>query len=255
MADDNVLLRLDRLEARAAIENLMGWYQHYFSLRDTDSILEKLWAEDTCAITLEDRFYGVYEGREGAFPDGGMRTYYASVMGFGSPADRPGKLMSYAMTTQTLEVAADAQTAQGLWLAIGAEGDAGELVYDDVGRPDRRVSGVHLTSTTPDGKRYQADWVWQKMAVDFIRRPHGWKIWHLHIYDVFRCPYGEDWVHFSQRRSALNEAWGAERCFSPYGKPPGRGCSYHWEYRMDAQPPARPIPPRPYVSQEDMSPC
>ena len=255
MADDNVLLRLDRLEARAAIENLMGWYQHYFSLRDTDSILEKLWAEDTCAITLEDRFYGVYEGREGAFPDGGMRTYYASVMGFGSPADRPGKLMSYAMTTQTLEIAADAQTAQGLWLAIGAEGDAGELVYDDVGRPDRRVSGVHLTSSTPDGKRYQADWVWQKMAVDFIRRPHGWKIWHLHIYDVFRCPYGEDWVHFSQRRSALNEAWGAERCFSPYGKPPGRGCSYHWEDRMDAQPPARPIPPRPYVSQEDMSPC
>ena len=111
MADDNVLLRLDRLEARAAIENLMGWYQHYFSLRDTDSILEKLWAEDTCAITLEDRFYGVYEGREGAFPDGGMRTYYASVMGFGSPADRPGKLMSYAMTTQTLEIAADAPTA------------------------------------------------------------------------------------------------------------------------------------------------
>lgn len=255
MADENVLLRLDRLEARVEIENLMGWYQHYFSLRDTGAILERLWAEDQCGITLEDRFYGVYEGRDGAFPDGGMRAYYDSVMGFGSPTDHPGKLMTYALTTQTLEVAADGQTAQGLWLAIGAEGDAGELAYDDVGRPDRRVSGVHLTSTTPNGKHYQADWVWQKMAVHFLHRPQGWKIWRLHIYDVFRCPYGEDWVLFSQKRPVLNELWGAEHCFSPYGKPPGQGCSFHWEYSLDAQPPQRPEPPRPYGDETELGPC
>lgn len=255
MADENVLFRLDRLEARVEIENLMGWYQHYFSLRDAGAILERLWAEDQCGITLEDRFYGVYEGRDGAFPDGGMRTYYDSVMGFGSPTDHPGKLMTYALTTQTLEVADDGQTAQGLWLAIGAEGDAGELAYDDVGRPDRRVSGVHLTSTTPDGKHYQADWVWQKMAVHFLHRPQGWKIWRLHIYDVFRCPYGEDWVLFSQKRPVLNELWGAEHCFSPYGKPPGQGCSFHWEYSLDAQPPQRPEPPRPYGDETELGPC
>jgi len=154
-----------------------------------------------------------------------------------------------------LEVAADGRTAKGLWVSVGAEGDAGELAYDDIGRPDRRVSGVHLTSKTPEGKRYQADWVWQKMAVDFIRRESGWKLWHLHIYDMFRCPYGEDWVTYSVKRPALNEAWAQERCFTPYGKPTGRGCLYHWEYRPDRFPPDRPEPPRPYRDASEIGEC
>lgn len=255
MTDNDILLRLDRLEARAEIENLMSRYQHYFSARNTEGILGELWAPDEMGITLEDRFYGVYEGRNGAFPDAGMKTYYDSAMGFGSPTDHPGKLMTYTLTTQMLEVAADAGSAKGLWLSIGAEGDAGELAYDDLGRPDRKVSGVHLTSTTPDGKRYQADWVWQKMAVDFIRTEAGWKLWHLHIYDVFRCPYGEDWVLFSQKRPALNEQWAVERCFTPYGKPPGHGCSYHWEYRIDSYPPEKPDLPAPYQTADEIGSC
>ena len=250
-----VLLRLERLEARAEIENLMARYEYLYTARDARAILDELWAEDGCGITVEDRFYGVYEGRDGAFPDAGMKTYYDSVFGFGSPSDHPGKLSCYTLTTQMLEVAGNAQTAKGLWLSIGAEGDAGELAYDDLGRPDRRVSGVHLTSVSPEGKRYQADWVWQKMAVDFIRRPQGWRLWHLHIYDMFRCPYGQDWVTFSARRPELNERWAVERCFTPYGKPTGRGCQYHWEYSTDSYPPVRPELPHPYQNAEDIGEC
>ena len=90
MNETELLLRLDRLEARAEIENLMARYEHLFTLRDADGILSQLWADDDRDISIEDRFYGVYEGRDGAFPDAGMKTYYASVFGFGSPTDHPG---------------------------------------------------------------------------------------------------------------------------------------------------------------------
>jgi len=255
MTDPEVLRRLARLEARGEIENLMARYEDLYTKRDAAAILRELWAEDACGIWVEDRFYGVYEGRNGAFPDGGMTTYYDSVMGFGSPADHPGKLSCYTLTTQLIEVAADGETAQGLWVSVGAEGDAGELAYDDIGRPDRKVSGVHLTSCTPEGKRYQADWVWQKMRVDFIRRDTGWKIWHLHIYDVFRCPYGRDWVTYAPSRAADNERFGMERAFSPYGKPNGHGCEYYWEYSQNCKPPEKPVPPVPYRHAGEMSEC
>lgn len=107
MTEQELLLRLERLEARGEIENLMARYQHYYTLRNSQAILDELWAEDVCGITLEDRFYGVYEGRSGPFPDAGMKTYYDSAMGFGSPSDHPGKLVVYTLTTQALEVAAD----------------------------------------------------------------------------------------------------------------------------------------------------
>ena len=255
MTEQELLLRLERLEARGEIENLMARYQHYYTLRNSQAILDELWAEDVCGITLEDRFYGVYEGRSGAFPDAGMKTYYDSAMGFGYASDHPGKLVVYTLTTQALEVAADGLTARGLWLSIGAEGDGGELSYPDLGRPDRKVSGVHLTSVTADGKRYQADWVWQKIAVDLIRRETGWRIWHMHIYDIFRCPFGQDWVTFSAQRPALNELWAVERCFTPYGKPPGHGCQYHWEYSLDSQPSPWPTPPLPYANADGLGRC
>ena len=38
-------------------------------------------------------------------------------------------------------------------------------------------------------------------------------IWHMHIYDIFRCPFGQDWVTFSAQRPALNELWAVELSF------------------------------------------
>lgn len=47
----------------------MARYQHYYTLRNSQAILDELWAEDVCGITLEDRCHGVYEGRSGGpFP-------------------------------------------------------------------------------------------------------------------------------------------------------------------------------------------
>ena len=52
MTEQELLLRLERLEARGEIENLMARYQHYYTLRNSQAILDELWAEDVCGITL-----------------------------------------------------------------------------------------------------------------------------------------------------------------------------------------------------------
>ena len=39
MTEQELLLRLERLEARGEIENLMARYQHYYTLRNSQAIL------------------------------------------------------------------------------------------------------------------------------------------------------------------------------------------------------------------------
>lgn len=239
------------LLARADIEKLMSRYQHYYAARRSDRILSELWAQQRPDISVEDRFYGVYEGFDGPFPDAGLRTYYASAMNFGSPGSCPGKLTVCTATTQMLEIAGDLETAKGVWISIGLDADAGELASGGIGGGDRKRSGNLLSMRTPEGERYMADWVWQTYGVDFIREDDGWKLWHLHIYDLMRCPYDEDWVSYSRKRAEQNERLGLERSFTPYGKPAGHGVSYHWEYTIDAFPPLEPRPPEPYAHFSD----
>jgi len=120
-----------------------------------------------------------------------------------------------------------------------------------MGRDPAKVSGVTLDQVSPDGKRYMADWVWQKYGVDFVKEDGRWKIWHFHIYDIFRCPYHKDWVEYAQQRVEMDTALAAERAFSFYGKPPGEGTSFHWQYAPDTLPVLEPKPPEPYGSFDE----
>lgn len=234
------------LKARSEIENLMSRYQYYYAARMNKEIMEELWAQKAPDITMEDRFYGVYEGFKGAFPDAGIIMYYDTAMNAGSPKDYPGRMSVFTTTTQMIEVAEDGKTAKGIWISIGNETDAGDFGYNDVGKDPAKVSGVTLNSVSADGKRYMADWVWQKYGVDFIKEDGNWKIWHFHIYDIFRCPYNEDWVSYAKRRIEVDTQLAAERSFSFYGKPPGEGTSFHWQYSPDSLPVLEPKPPVPY---------
>lgn len=244
--------RTQALEDRCEIENLMSRYQYYYTARMNKEILEEIWAKGNIGITMEDRFFGVYENFDGAFPDAGLIMYYDTAMNAGSPKDYPGRMSVFTTTTQMIEVAGDGKTAKGIWLSIGTETDAGDLGYDDVGKDPAKVSGVTLDMTTEDGKRYKADWVWQKYGVDFIKEDGHWKLWHFHIYDIFRCPFDQDWVTFSEeRRIELDTKLASERSFSAYGKPPGQGTSFHWQYSPRSLPPLEPKPPKPYTHFEE----
>jgi len=237
-------------EDRNQIENLMSKYQYYYAAKMEKEILKELWSQQTKGIRVEERFFGIYEDFDGIFPDAGIKTYYATCLNAGSPQNYPGKMSVYATTTQMIEVAKDGKTAKGVWLAIGTETDAGEFAYDDVGE-DPKVSGVQLSGISEDGKRFMADWVWQKYGVDFVKEDDMWKIWHLHIYDIFRCPFDENWVTYSEKRQQRDLALSVERSFSLYGKPTGRGTSFHWQYMTESEPVLEPKPPVPYEKFED----
>lgn len=240
-----------RLKARNEIENLMSRFQYYYTAGMDREIMDELWASDQAGITVEEGCLGVYENREGAFPDGGVSGFFAAAMNIGTPKDYPGKMNLYTNTTQMIEVAGDGKTAKGIWTSIGTETDGGDYSYEGIDPDNDKVSGVKLSMTSRDGKRYQADWVWQKYGVDFLRENGSWKIWHMHIYDVFRCPFDQDWVSFAvSRGDSYTEKLAAERNANPYVKPPGQGTTFYWRYAPDQRPALQPEPPRPYQTYE-----
>ncbi len=78
-----------------------------------------------------------------------------------------GKSLVHALTTPYIEVAADGQTAQGLWYAPGY-----------VGGPT--TTGANVA------------YMYEKYGVDFIREDGEWKIWHLFVGTDFMAKPGED---------------------------------------------------------------
>jgi hypothetical protein len=85
--------------------------------------------------------------------------------------DRVGVMNIHALTTPVVEVAGDGKTAKGIWLSIGVE-----------------------TGPEPGKDKPQGYWAWCKYGVDFIKEEGKWKIWHLHVYGLFRTPYEKSWV-------------------------------------------------------------
>lgn len=215
--------------SRAAIENRMSRHQWLWAEGRGQQILDELWAQSREDVSFEYGASGVYRG---PWP---VASFYRK--------DRlPGKLSVYHLTTQQIEIAADGQTAQGAWFVIGTETDAGDLGTVPHETEQERIL---LTSATPDGKRYRAEWLWQKYEVDFILEGGIWKILHFHVREFFKCPFDRDWVRFSGERVESDGMW-LEQLFEsnvPYTggghfeNLPGAPTTSHWQYKIDILPP------------------
>ncbi len=107
-------------------------------------------------------------------------------------ADPEGKLILHATTTPVIEVAADGETAKGVWLMAGTESG---LTDPEVAEafPDMYSPGEVL------GKKVWAHWVWCKYAIDFLKQDGEWKIWKFRCYELARAPFEENWVSFGQK--------------------------------------------------------
>lgn len=227
---------------RDLIENLVSRYQYYFAAGLGDRIVDELWAHEVTTVSNEFGASGVYRGLRK------VRTYYQKDV-------VPGRFNMHTMTTPAIEIAGDGKTAKGVWMSIGVETDAGDLGPKPVeGYEQRKL----LTSTTADGKRFKAEWMWQKFEIEFIKEKTGWKIWHLHAYDVFRCPYDENWVTYAEKRFQI-DGLGIEAIYTknvPYGpdEPPENNADVpttsHWQYTVDAAPVLCPEPPEPYETMD-----
>jgi hypothetical protein len=240
--DNSLYLRIEELthkinilEAKSSIENLMGSYQYYYTAGNTKAITEGIWAQNNDNVSLEWGASGVFRGLKK------VSTFYEKDI-------IDGKLSLYTLNTAVIEVEKDNKSAKAIWTVIGTETDAGEL---GLNKPKTLEDKALLSSSTEDNLSYRAEWVWQKYEVDFIVENNEWRILHLHIHDIFRCPFDRDWVQYSKERFKtdgllIDSMFKSNLPFDPNGPPENNAneeSTFHWQYKVDSSPQQRPFPP------------
>lgn len=157
---------VDRWEARRRIQNVMGIFSQHILLKLEKKIYADLWSmrEDVC-IGINEGYYVGAEAVQGYFEAQHQKTERINqVLRKIFPDKVAGKTeeetygigtMNYfPLDTPVIEIAADGETAKGIW--------ALRNTYSDV--------------TTGGPEAY---WQWGWVAVDFIRENDDYKIWHL----------------------------------------------------------------------------
>jgi hypothetical protein len=195
---------IQRLKDSHEIQELMS---RYFYLHAANLLEEKvkLFALKTPGVRIEIADRGVFEGPEH------VRDHY--LKGEGSQ-DFTGKLYLHTLATPSIQVADDGKTAKGVWMSPGLE-----------------------TTDMGTNAKLSAYWSWGYMAADFVRENGVWKIWHYHVYGLFKCLYEKSWVEYIDKPNPED----AEMM----GKP-DRPTTYHREYSPDTKRELVPVPPLPY---------
>lgn len=183
----NTAALADRWHDRRAVMNLAGKYVMSLLLKREGELFDRYWSErgDVC-LSFND---GSYVGPEA------VRGYYAAqrentalVSRFlkerfparlGSLSDEElfgvGQFHGLPITTPVVEVAADGETAKGLWHVHGSDNTMG---------PWGPLSW----------------WKLGFLAIDFRRENGRWCLWHvLHAEDV-TAPMGENWLRPTERK-------------------------------------------------------
>jgi hypothetical protein len=163
--------RLEALERQVqrqadyvAIANVMGRYQYLHTAGRMDLIGKELFAYDHPDARSEYGPLGVF-GPEKSLEFFEVMTARGS---HGTGEIDPGRLELHQITTPVIEVAEDGQTAKAMWMSTGA---------------------IFIYSGAADEDRQTSLWDSGKYAVDFIKQDGVWKIWHLHVCDLWRSDY------------------------------------------------------------------
>jgi hypothetical protein len=225
-------LELARQRSHFELTNLMGRYQYLHTGGQMNLIGRELFAYDLPDARCEYGPLGVFGPEKSlAFFDAMTEAFTA-----GKGQCSPGLLELHQITTPVLEVAGDNQTAKGLWMSTGAI-----LMLHD--------------SDAEEGRSFT--WDSGKYAVDFIRTEQGWKIWHLHVCDLWRTPFDEDPVAHAApldrgTTQEMIDDWNARAAAGedvrPHGMPviPDAPTTFHYTYASDSVAPQEPKPPVPY---------
>jgi hypothetical protein len=161
-ADKEMQLRIERLEAAVAIQNIMSKYQSYHSASDQEKTVA-LFAKKTPGGKLVFRG-SIYEGYEG------VKNHFIVWMKE-AEKDLTGKLYLHEVVSPIIEVAQDAQTAKAQFSSIGCETAYG---------PNNTLMSL---------------WSWDKYHVDFVKEDGEWKIYNLDFHTTFLTPYeGKGWT-------------------------------------------------------------
>jgi hypothetical protein len=215
LENDNEELKkkVQLLEATREIANLMGRYLYLHEVRRESEFIDELYALETPGVSAEVAHYGVFEGKEGI-----MRM-------FTHPRPRgaeTGVMFENLLTTPVIEVAKDGKTAKGVWISPGLEAI-----------PD------------PETGNLRGFWCWTKYGCDFVKEDGKWKIWHYHVYRLFRTPYDMDWVEEYEHKL---EAKGLQL---EQKLKPDKPTSYDHPYSKTTEREYVPAPPEPYETFDD----
>ena len=224
---------LERQQSRNDIMNLMGRYQYYHTGGQMDRIGRELFAYWLPDARCEYGPLGVFG------PEKSLQFFDAMTELFtgGKGVCHPGLLEIHQITTPVVEVAEDNQTAKGMWMSTGAI-----LMLEDAGAEEG----------------YSFTWDSGKYAVDFINTDRGWKVWHLHVCDLWRTDFDHDPVANAQplpdrgTTQEMIDDWNARAAAGedvrPHGMPliPDGPTTFHYTYAADTIAPQQPQPPVPY---------
>ena len=225
VSEEELRLRLDRLEAVVECRNLMASYSMlHTAYRNVEFC--RLWAERDDDLLLMP--WGAYRGIDG------VRECYLNDHGDRNAPDADsnpqmhGGLFMHCMDTDVIEVAEDGQTAMGVWFDPGHETF---VMFGD---------GSYEIPENLDWKAGTPNPIWciGKYNVRFIKENGVWKMWQLQLYPVYRDSVYTSWVHC---KPLFMDAFTlGEKLPEPI-----------WNYSPDVvYPDNRPEPPQPYKTYD-----
>lgn len=228
--EQKVQRALDYLE----IQNVMAKHVFYYSAQRQQDELDNIWAKkvpdiayghnDGCHVGRESvtRYYAEASKRMRQKKLEFMSQLYPDIENM-PDNEGVGDYVVHTLTTPCIEVAADGQTAKGLWYAPSLCAEPGE-----------------------DGKLVAVN-IWEKYGADFIKEDGEWKIWHLRAFVDFMLPLGPDWGDNINRFPGRTVADGMpehDKQSRPYPM-----------YGHRTVPPVEPGPPEPYDTWDDSMSC
>jgi SnoaL-like domain len=232
---DRLTAMMQRAQDLHEIQNIVSRMAYLYEAGMYEERLKYI-ARKTPGVTIEIGARGVFEGVDGArrvlvdveksFEKShaqGMRKTYPNVE-FGS--DHAGMFESELIGTPVLEVAGDGKTARGEWLSL-------------------MISG----KTHAEDPKPQAQWLWWKTSIDFVREDGEWRIWHLLKNPYFATPYNQDWVEHSLTLPPVPPP-GTQKGIPGHGSPDRPTTKYYDSYRITREPRLEPNPPEPYRSYD-----
>ncbi|WP_298670606.1 nuclear transport factor 2 family protein [uncultured Sphingomonas sp.] len=148
--------RVERLEDRAAIENLTRAYGYYVDKQIWNEIADLF--SDNARVEIAGR--GVYRGKEG------VRRLFLQSMGGGQIGLRPGGLFNHMILQGVTDIAPDGKTAKGRWRA-----------FVQIGQ--HKMFGIWSEGTYEN---------------QYVKENGVWKFSDMHFYATFYAPYEQGWA-------------------------------------------------------------
>ena len=147
---------------REQIKNVFAKHCYCHLALRHDLEMEKIWAHQTPNVSW---------GAPGAFVIGRDNVWDFYVKPNLARAAPPSICRMHTLTAPLIEIAGDGKTAQGMWYTPG-------------------FGPIERENYDPKDGPLQAEWIYERYAVDFIKEDGQWKIWHMFVAGDFNFEVG-----------------------------------------------------------------